>query len=86
MALRPPAYVGRSDLETLLASDKTEDWRRVARMFLVPEAPGFRFVPKHRSNSYSAACDAAAAARGVGGGGGEEEDDDGEEEEEEENG
>ena len=83
MALRPPAYVGRSDLETLLASDKTEDWRRVARMFLGPEAPGFRFVPKHRSNSYSAACDAAAAARGVGGGGGEEEDDDGEEEEEE---
>ena len=86
MALRPPAYVGRSDLETLLASDKTEDWRRVARMFLGPEAPGFRFVPKHRSNSYSAACDAAAAARGVGGGGGEEEEDDGEEEEEEENG
>eukprot|EP00887_Chlorella_sp_A99_P006956 scaffold2.g6956.t1 len=50
---RPPAFVGRSDLETLLASDNPGDWVRISEMLLGPAAPGFVFAPKHRANSYA---------------------------------
>ena len=49
---RPIAYLGRSDLETLLGSPKPADWIRVSEMFLGPVREGFSFTPKHRSNAY----------------------------------
>ncbi|KAJ1989196.1 tRNA-dihydrouridine(47) synthase [NAD(P)(+)]-like protein [Coemansia spiralis] len=49
---RPPAYVGRNDLETLMASDKVKDWIKLSEMILGPAPDGFTFVPKHKSNSY----------------------------------
>ncbi|KAH6656939.1 hypothetical protein BKA67DRAFT_175423 [Truncatella angustata] len=49
---RPPAYRGRSDLETLLASANYKDWIKISEMFLGPAHPGFKFQPKHKSNSY----------------------------------
>ncbi|KAI4286686.1 MAG: hypothetical protein L6R35_004059 [Caloplaca aegaea] len=48
---RPPAWRGRNDLETLLASGDYRDWIRISEMFLGKAHPGFRFEPKHRSNN-----------------------------------
>ncbi|KAJ1720238.1 tRNA-dihydrouridine(47) synthase [NAD(P)(+)]-like protein [Coemansia erecta] len=50
---RPPAFCGRSDLETLMASPRAADWVRISEMLLGPAPDGFAFVPKHKSNSYS---------------------------------
>ncbi|KAL2262160.1 hypothetical protein VTK26DRAFT_2271 [Humicola hyalothermophila] len=49
---RPPAYKGRDELETLLASKNYKDWIKISEMFLGPAPPGFKFQPKHKSNSY----------------------------------
>ncbi|KJZ71485.1 tRNA-dihydrouridine(47) synthase [Hirsutella minnesotensis 3608] len=51
---RPPAYRGRDDLETLMASGNYKDWIKITEMFLGPVHPGFQFQPKHRSNAYEA--------------------------------
>ncbi|KAJ4164477.1 hypothetical protein LMH87_006150 [Akanthomyces muscarius] len=51
---RPPAYRGRNDLETLMASPNYKDWIKISEMFLGPCHPGFQFMPKHKSNSYEA--------------------------------
>jgi tRNA-dihydrouridine synthase 3 len=52
MNLRPPMYVGRNDLETLMASTKSEDWVKISSMLLGPPPEGFMFQPKHKSNAY----------------------------------
>eukprot|EP00897_Mesotaenium_endlicherianum_P000362 jgi/Mesen1/10326/ME000797S09808 len=52
---RPPAYFGRNDLETLMASDIASDWVKISEMLLGPAPEGFTFVPKHKSNSYDKA-------------------------------
>ena len=50
---RPPAYVGRDELETLMASPYVEDWKTlVGRTLLGPTPDGFEFEPKHKANSY----------------------------------
>ncbi|KAG9238079.1 tRNA-dihydrouridine(47) synthase [NAD(P)(+)] [Amylocarpus encephaloides] len=49
---RPPAYKGRDDMETLLASDNYLDWIKISEMYLGPAHEDFRFQPKHKSNSY----------------------------------
>lgn len=49
---RPPAYRSRDDMETLLASDNFQDWIKISEMFLGPVHKDFKFIPKHKSNSY----------------------------------
>jgi tRNA-dihydrouridine synthase 3 len=49
---KPPAYFGRSDLETLLSSKASSDWVKISEMFLGKVPEGHLFVPKHRANAY----------------------------------
>ncbi|KAK2504575.1 hypothetical protein MC885_000700 [Smutsia gigantea] len=48
---RPPCYLGRDYLETLMASQAT-DWIRISEMLLGPVPPNFVFLPKHKANAY----------------------------------
>ena len=50
---RPVPFQGRDDLETLMGSPYSEDWVRISEMLLGPVPDGFRFQPKHASNSYA---------------------------------
>eukprot|EP00937_MAST-01D_sp_MAST-1D-sp2_P005025 g5025.t1 len=52
MNQKPPAYAGRDELETLMASSRCADWVRISEMLLGPVEEGFRFEPKHKSSSY----------------------------------
>ncbi|XP_061903620.1 tRNA-dihydrouridine(47) synthase [NAD(P)(+)]-like [Entelurus aequoreus] len=49
---RPPYYMGRNYLETLMASQNVGDWIRISEMLLGPVPPNFNFLPKHKANSY----------------------------------
>uniref|UniRef100_H2Y6I8 tRNA-dihydrouridine(47) synthase [NAD(P)(+)] n=1 Tax=Ciona savignyi TaxID=51511 RepID=H2Y6I8_CIOSA len=49
---RPPYYVGRNDLETLMASPNSNDWVRISEMLLGKVPDSFQFLPKHKANSY----------------------------------
>ncbi|XP_055473772.1 tRNA-dihydrouridine(47) synthase [NAD(P)(+)]-like [Psammomys obesus] len=49
---RPPYYLGRDHLETLMASQQAADWIRISEMLLGPVPPGFVFLPKHKANAY----------------------------------
>ncbi|XP_031203929.1 tRNA-dihydrouridine(47) synthase [NAD(P)(+)]-like isoform X2 [Mastomys coucha] len=49
---RPPYYLGRDYLETLMASQQAADWIRISEMLLGPVPPGFVFLPKHKANAY----------------------------------
>ncbi|PIK35899.1 tRNA-dihydrouridine synthase 3-like [Apostichopus japonicus] len=50
---RPPFYFGRNDLETLMSSNKCEDWIKISEMLLGPVPDDFLFLPKHKANSYN---------------------------------
>ncbi|OLY77976.1 tRNA-dihydrouridine(47) synthase [NAD(P)(+)]-like [Smittium mucronatum] len=52
MNQRPPAYYGRNELETLMASTNVADWIKISEMMLGPTPDDFVFIPKHKSNSY----------------------------------
>ncbi|XP_054619936.1 tRNA-dihydrouridine(47) synthase [NAD(P)(+)]-like [Dunckerocampus dactyliophorus] len=49
---RPPYYMGRNYLETLMASQNVGDWIRISEMLLGPVPQNFNFLPKHKANSY----------------------------------
>ncbi|XP_044514419.1 tRNA-dihydrouridine(47) synthase [NAD(P)(+)]-like [Gracilinanus agilis] len=49
---RPPYYLGRDYLETLMASQNVDDWISISEMLLGPVPPAFTFLPKHKANSY----------------------------------
>ncbi|KAK3109054.1 hypothetical protein FSP39_021934 [Pinctada imbricata] len=49
---RPPYYVGRNDLETLMASPSCLDWIKLSEMLLGPVPEGYNFLPKHKANAY----------------------------------
>ncbi|KAL1741988.1 hypothetical protein HDZ31DRAFT_44249 [Schizophyllum fasciatum] len=49
---RAPAFKGRDDLETLLASPDSRDWVKISEMFLGPAPEAWSFMPKHKSNAY----------------------------------
>ncbi|XP_066491400.1 tRNA-dihydrouridine(47) synthase [NAD(P)(+)]-like [Tiliqua scincoides] len=49
---RPPYYVGRDYLETLMASQNVDDWIKISEMLLGPVPSSFTFLPKHKANSY----------------------------------
>lgn len=67
MHWRPPSFVGRNDLETLLGSESAADWVRLSEMLLGPAPRGFTFAPKHKSNAYVlSAADAGMLAQGGG--------------------
>jgi tRNA-dihydrouridine synthase 3 len=55
---RPPAYRGRSDLETLLASDNYLDWIKIRYVF-----PGFTKLP---ANKFSVKCISVLRTRTLG--------------------
>jgi tRNA-dihydrouridine synthase 3 len=61
MQWRPPAYLGRNQLETLLASESAADWVRISEMLLGPAPEGFSFSPKHKTNAYVLTAEEMAA-------------------------
>lgn len=50
---RPPPFIGRDDLETLMGSESVTDWIKLSEMLLGPAGDKFSFTPKHKSNSYT---------------------------------
>eukprot|EP01053_Blabericola_migrator_P008406 Blabericola_migrator_1__8405@NODE_437_length_8486_cov_74_294215_g343_i0_p2_GENE_NODE_437_length_8486_cov_74_294215_g343_i0NODE_437_length_8486_cov_74_294215_g343_i0_p2_ORF_typecomplete_len638_score155_22Dus/PF01207_17/7_6e73Torus/PF16131_5/0_0019zfCCCH_4/PF18044_1/0_0085zfCCCH_4/PF18044_1/3_7e03zfCCCH/PF00642_24/0_011zfCCCH/PF00642_24/1_1e04zfCCCH/PF00642_24/4_7e03zfCCCH_3/PF15663_5/0_23SUZ/PF12752_7/0_24zf_CCCH_4/PF18345_1/0_45zfCCCH_2/PF14608_6/0_17zfCCCH_2/PF14608_6/3_1e02zfCCCH_2/PF14608_6/1 len=50
---RPPVYVGRDDLETLMGQADVGAWIKISEMLLGKVPEDFVFVPKHKSNAYS---------------------------------
>uniref|UniRef100_H3C1T0 tRNA-dihydrouridine(47) synthase [NAD(P)(+)] n=1 Tax=Tetraodon nigroviridis TaxID=99883 RepID=H3C1T0_TETNG len=49
---RPPYYLGRDYLESLMASQNVGDWVRISEMLLGPVPKNFNFLPKHKANAY----------------------------------
>uniref|UniRef100_A0A3B3E1C5 tRNA-dihydrouridine(47) synthase [NAD(P)(+)] n=2 Tax=Oryzias melastigma TaxID=30732 RepID=A0A3B3E1C5_ORYME len=53
---RPPYYLGRNHLETLMASQNVGDWVQISEMLLGPVPNNFKFLPKHKANAYKWVC------------------------------
>ncbi|CAM9390762.1 unnamed protein product [Lampetra planeri] len=49
---RPPYYLGRDDMESLMASQNVADWITISEMLLGPVPSSFTFLPKHKANAY----------------------------------
>jgi tRNA-dihydrouridine synthase 3 len=49
---RPPPFVGRDELETLMASPSADDWVRLSERLLGKVPANFVFTPKHKSAAY----------------------------------
>ncbi|XP_012688386.2 tRNA-dihydrouridine(47) synthase [NAD(P)(+)]-like isoform X2 [Clupea harengus] len=49
---RPPFYMGRDYLESLMASHYVEDWVKISELLLGPVPKNFSFLPKHKANAY----------------------------------
>ncbi|ODM97729.1 tRNA-dihydrouridine(47) synthase [NAD(P)(+)]-like [Orchesella cincta] len=49
---RPPRYVGRDEMETLLCSGNAADWIKLSEIFLGSVPSDFVFVPKHKASSW----------------------------------
>ncbi|XP_075995675.1 tRNA-dihydrouridine(47) synthase [NAD(P)(+)]-like [Genypterus blacodes] len=49
---RPPYFMGRNHLESLMASQHVGDWVRISELLLGPVPKNFNFLPKHKANAY----------------------------------
>uniref|UniRef100_A0A8C5QQ84 tRNA-dihydrouridine(47) synthase [NAD(P)(+)] n=1 Tax=Leptobrachium leishanense TaxID=445787 RepID=A0A8C5QQ84_9ANUR len=49
---RPPYYMGRDYMESLMASQNASNWIKISEMLLGPVPQNFTFLPKHKANSY----------------------------------
>ncbi|SMN22689.1 similar to Saccharomyces cerevisiae YLR401C DUS3 Dihydrouridine synthase, member of a widespread family of conserved proteins including Smm1p, Dus1p, and Dus4p [Maudiozyma saulgeensis] len=49
---RPPNWIGRDSMETLLGSTNSNDWIKLSELFFGPAEDHFIYTPKHKSNSY----------------------------------
>lgn len=45
-------YLGRDDLETLMTSNRSQDWIKISEMLLGKVPEGFAFLPKHKANAF----------------------------------
>lgn len=43
---RPPHFIGRDELETLMASNDVNDWIKLTERVLGPTPDNFHFIPK----------------------------------------
>lgn len=49
---RPPFYMGRDYMESLMASQHVDDWVQISETLLGPVPKNFSFLPKHKANAY----------------------------------
>lgn len=63
---RPPSYQGRDEVETMMTSASVVDWISLSELLLGPVEPGFRFTPKHKSNSFTHTPSSVAGERSGG--------------------
>ena len=49
---RAPRFRARNDMEQVLASEDVRDWVKISEMYLGKMEEGFKFTPKHKSNSF----------------------------------
>lgn len=49
---RAPPFTGRDELESLMASPSASDWVKLSERLLGPAPDDFKFIPKHKANSF----------------------------------